>query len=267
MGLYYDRIADIYDATRALPPQVDEQVTECILRLVGATPETRFLEPGIGTGLNALPIVQRGYFYTGIDISKEMMEQLRRKLGGVPNNLKLIQADASSLMFEDDSFDVVLMRHMLHLIPDWRSCLSEIRRVIKPSGVYLYCESVWTQHQKEFEQQWQAILEPYKPPQNSQSSAGDSAGKQEIIQVLMEQGATIETVTAARWRVEQTVGELLNIYQTRDHGSCWSVPDDVFPSAMQDFRKWCQHYYGSEDVVLGSDATFDITVARDWATA
>jgi len=50
LSLYYDRIASIYDATRPLPQPVSEQVTDCILRLVKATPETKFLEPGIGTG-------------------------------------------------------------------------------------------------------------------------------------------------------------------------------------------------------------------------
>ena len=267
MGLYYDKIAHIYDATRAIPPEVDEEVTNCILRLVDATSQTKFLELGIGTGLNALPIVKRGYSYTGIDISKEMLDQLRCKLQGVPNNLTLIQADASSLlMFSNDSFDVVLMRHMLHLIPDWRFTLSEIRRVLKPNGIYLYCESLWTQHQQEFEQQWQAILERYKPPRKPQEAPGYSAGKTEVVQLLRSQGATIESVIAAQWRVKQTVGQLLDIYQTRNHGSCWSIHDDIFPVAMQDFRKWCQQHYGSENVVLSSDAIFEITVACDWAS-
>lgn len=259
---YYDQIANIYDATRAMPPEVDEQVTGYILNLVSATPETKFLEPGIGTGLNALPIIQRGYSYTGVDISKNMMDELRRKLQNVPNNLTLIQTDASSLNFPDNSFDVVLMRHMLHLIPDWRRTLSEIRRVLKPSGFFLYCESIWTPHQKEFEQQWREILvqqQEYQPPSYEDE---DRAGIEQVKNWLIEQGSTIETVTAAQWKVEQTVGELLDIYQTRNHATCWLIPDHAFPKAMQDFRNWCQKHYGSLDVILSSNATFDITVVR-----
>lgn len=262
MGLYYDRIAGIYDATRAMPLEIDDQVTEYILHLVGATLETKFLELGIGTGLNAIPIVQRGYSYTGIDISKEMLDQLRHKLQGVPNNLTLIQADASSLMFADNSFDVVLMRHVLHLISDGRSTLLEIHRVLKPDGFYLYCETFLTPHQKEFEKQWRTILEQqqgYQKP--SYESEGTSL--EDVKNWWHEQGAAVETVVAAKWRVEQTVSELLEIYQTRPYGSCWLVPDAVFPSAMRDFREWCQKHYGSFDVMLSSDATFDITVARN----
>lgn len=265
MGLYYDRIASIYDATRPLPQLVSEQVTDCILRLVKATPKTKFLEPGIGTGRTALPIIQRGYSYTGVDISKEMMDQLRHKLRGMPNNLTLLQADATSLPFENDSFDVVLTVHVLQLIPNRLLALSEIRRVLKPSGCYLHCDNAMTPHQKDFDRQWQAILAQHQPGFEMKITK-PLAGQKEVMQVLIEAGAAIETVIAAQWRVEQTVGDLLDIYQARPFGSCWEASEDVFFQAMRDFREWCQKYYESEDVILSSDATFDITVVRDWAS-
>ncbi len=263
MALYYDRIASIYDATRAMPPVIDKQVTEFILRLVGATTETKFLEPGIGTGLNAVPIIQRGYSYTGVDISKKMLDQLRQKLPETPSNVTLIKGEASSLPFQDHCFDVLITRHLLHLVPDWRKALREFRRVLKPSGVYLYCESLWTPHQKEFEEHWRSLLtdQGFQPPPESE----DPVSLETVKNWFLALGVTVETVTAAQWRVEQTVGELLDIYETRGHGSCWSIPDAAFPQAMQEFRAWCQTYYGSEEVSLSSNATFDITVIRNVA--
>lgn len=268
MNNYYDWIADIYDRTRPLPSSVSEQVADCILSLVGAKAETIFLEPGIGTGRTALPIIKRGYAYTGVDISKQMMDQLRYKLQGLPNQLTLIQANAASLPFENNSFDVVLTTHVLHCLPDWLEGLAEIRRVLKPTGVYLACENLLTQHQKEFENSFRAILSQYqrKVQKTFEDNIRLSPFGKEMMQVLAEQGATVETITAARWQFEQTVGELLDIYQSKAIGICWSVSDDVFCKAMQDFRAWSQKYYGSEDVVLSSDATFDITVARNWAS-
>jgi ubiquinone/menaquinone biosynthesis C-methylase UbiE len=263
MSLYYNGIADIYDATRAMPPEVDEQITEFILHLVAAKSDTKFLELGIGTGLNALPIIKRGYAYTGVDISWEMMEQLRHKLPIMPPNLTLIQADATSLaMFENNTFDVVLMRHMLHLVADWRCTLSEIRRVLKPNGFYLYCESKLTPHQQEFEQHWRSIIAQYEGFQSPDWEDADRAGIDEVKKWLIEHGATVETVNAARWNIEQSVGQLLDIYQTKSHGSCWQIPDAVFPMAMQDLRIVCQQKYGSEDFKLSSDAAFDITYIR-----
>jgi ubiquinone/menaquinone biosynthesis C-methylase UbiE len=67
---YYDRIAQNYDQTRWLT----EPITE--------------LEAGVGTGVNVLPLVKRGYAVTGIDVSQEMLNQFRQKLPEAPSNAK-----------------------------------------------------------------------------------------------------------------------------------------------------------------------------------
>lgn len=259
---YYNNIAEIYDTTRSLPPTIEQQVTEFILHQVNATPQTTFLELGIGTGLIAIPIVQKGYSYTGIDISQEMMTQIQRKLGTVPDHLTLIQADASKFSVEAHSFDVILMRHFIHIISDWQLMLSEIRRVLKSGGVYLYCESPWTPHQKEFEKQWETILQQQPGYQMPSFESGDRATQATVINWLTAQGAVVETAIAAQWQVEETVGDRLALYETRDHGSCWSVSGAEFPKVMQQFRNWCRQHYGSEDVIISSEATFTIVSAR-----
>jgi SAM-dependent methyltransferase len=206
--------------------------------------------------------VQQGYPYTGIDISAEMMAQILAKLNTLPDNLTLIQADASSLDFADASFDVVLMRHVIHLIPDWRSLLSEVRRVLKPNGFYLYCESPWTPHQAEFESHWKMILRQQPGYQQPSFENGDRADQEQVVEWLGAEDAQVEMITAAEWQVEETVSDRLAVYETRDHGSCWSVPDAEFPQAMQAFRVWCQQHYGSEAAVMSSTGTFSIVVAR-----
>ena len=60
-NVYYSKITDIYDQTRWLIEVVAEDVADFILTLVDAPPETTFLEPGVGTGLNVLPFVRQGY--------------------------------------------------------------------------------------------------------------------------------------------------------------------------------------------------------------
>ncbi|BBD63862.1 type 11 methyltransferase [Nostoc commune NIES-4072] len=90
---YYDYIAQIYDQTRWLTESIAEEVADFILKLTCATPKTSFLEPGVGTGLNVIPLVKRGYSVTGIDASQEMLDQFRQKLNVAPFNLKLIHGD------------------------------------------------------------------------------------------------------------------------------------------------------------------------------
>jgi SAM-dependent methyltransferase len=73
-------VAEAYDATSAdmyEPALIEAAVTF----LAEAAAGGRALELGIGTGRIALPLAQRGIEVHGIDISADMIEQLRRKPG------------------------------------------------------------------------------------------------------------------------------------------------------------------------------------------
>ncbi|WP_081403159.1 HAD hydrolase family protein [Scytonema hofmannii] len=121
----FDRVSDIYDSTRGLPPGVSEQITETILKIVSPTPDTKFFETGIGTGRIALPIIQKGYSYTGIDISEKMLDELRSKLQGINHRATLYAGDAANLPFGERSFDVAITVHVFHLIANWQKALAE----------------------------------------------------------------------------------------------------------------------------------------------
>jgi ubiquinone/menaquinone biosynthesis C-methylase UbiE len=136
----FDQLAREYDATRGVPPDhALGQIADCIIHITSATTDTAFLEPGVGTGRMAVPLAGRGYSYTGVDISRNMMAELRQKLGNTGTRLSLVQADAAALPFHDASFDVALTAQLLYLIEDWRQALAEIRRVLRPGGIYLFC--------------------------------------------------------------------------------------------------------------------------------
>src|SRR5262245_50611733 len=101
-GVNFDRAAAFYDATRALPEGVAEQVRVAVLDRVGARAGTRFLEVGIGTGRIALPFMQGGHPYFGVDLSAAMLGALREKLPANPARParpRLACADAMALPF------------------------------------------------------------------------------------------------------------------------------------------------------------------------
>ncbi len=71
------RVAERYDESTA--PMPVEPVVDFLAGLAGNGPA---LELGIGTGRVALPLRQRGVEVHGIDLSPDMVEQLRAKVGG-----------------------------------------------------------------------------------------------------------------------------------------------------------------------------------------
>lgn len=269
INVSFDRISDIYDATRGFPPGISEQVTDFILNLVSATANTKFYETGIGTGRIAVPIAKRGYSYTGIDVSEKMLAELHQKLEGVSHKLTAIKGDATALAFDDNSFDVALVIHVFHLISAWKQALAEIRRVLKPGGILLYTHgrrtSVTTDLEVnaqtwEFTERWRAILAGY-----GHLLPHYGATEEEVLAELQQQEATLETEIASQWRVEYTVGKLLENQENKIQSATLSIPDDIFSRAIQDLRQWALERYGSLDYILLQERQFKIVVVRNWA--
>lgn len=254
---YYDNIAHLYDQTRWLTESVAEEVADFMLELVDATPETSFLEPGVGTGLNVLPLVRRGYCVTGIDVSQEMLDQFSHKLHENPQNLKLIHADASQLPFTNQSFDVVLTVHMIHTVANWQTFLDEIERVLKPQGFYLNAQWITPPARREFENYFRAILSKYEVEQASKQ-VNTAIEEINVENYLHSKGYRSNYMIAKEWMVSNTVEELLSFFKSRAYGLCWRVSDEVFHHVMDDFSEFCVKHYGSLGTELSSEAKFEI---------
>lgn len=109
-------------------------------RLIDATQpvaDWRMLDVATGAGHTALafaPIVRE---VIASDLTPEMLEQARKlAVERGLTNLSVRQADAQALPFEDDSFDIVTCRIAPHHFPDVGQFVREVRRVLKPHGVF-----------------------------------------------------------------------------------------------------------------------------------
>lgn len=80
----FDRIADSYDETRSLSPDVTGAIARVLERELEG--RGRCLEIGVGTGRIALPLHARGIPMAGIDLSARMIGgSSRRALAGRPS--------------------------------------------------------------------------------------------------------------------------------------------------------------------------------------
>jgi ubiquinone/menaquinone biosynthesis methyltransferase len=120
-----------------------------LLRLAGARPGTRALDLCCGTGDLTLGLARRGAEVVGLDFSAEMLAVARAKAAGIkpkpqirgqyssasiPAPLSFLQADAQSLPFPDNSFDIVTVGYGLRNLADLEAGLREMQRVAKPGG-------------------------------------------------------------------------------------------------------------------------------------
>ena len=99
----------------------------------------RILDVGTGPGYLPLEIARRGeaIAIVGIDATRKMIQFADRqaKAQGLADRLTFLMGNAYSLMFEDNSFDMVISTGVLHAWKDPVRALGECFRVLKPGGV------------------------------------------------------------------------------------------------------------------------------------
>ncbi|MEG3640966.1 rhodoquinone biosynthesis methyltransferase RquA [Magnetococcus sp. PR-3] len=77
-----------------------------------------------------------------VDVAPVQLNNLENKLGTIPNNVVLSQQDSSTLSYDDNSFDSVLLFFLLHEQPeDVRAkTVKEAFRVVKPGGKVVFVD-------------------------------------------------------------------------------------------------------------------------------
>jgi SAM-dependent methyltransferase len=98
----------------------------------------RILEVGPGTGYYTLEVaewIKPDGEIEILDLQQEMLDHTMRRAGerGLAN-ITPTQSDATSMPYEDASFDAVYLTTVLGEIPDQDAALREISRVLKPGG-------------------------------------------------------------------------------------------------------------------------------------
>jgi len=108
------------------------------------------LEIGCGRGVGAQLIADR--FHPAAlhiqDLDMEMVGKAVKRLDrparatGSASKTTFTVSDAGSLPYRSESFDAVFGFGVLHHLPDWEKGLREIRRLLKPQGLY-YIEELY----------------------------------------------------------------------------------------------------------------------------
>ncbi|KAL0336411.1 UNVERIFIED_CONTAM: Methyltransferase-like protein 7A [Sesamum radiatum] len=106
----------------------------------------RILEIGIGTGPNIKYYANHsGINVVGVDPNRKMEKyaQAAAEAAGLPRpNFRFMQAVAEALPLGDASVDAVVGTLILCSVKDVDQTLQEVRRVLKPGGLYIFVEHV-----------------------------------------------------------------------------------------------------------------------------
>lgn len=113
------------------------------IRLVGRPELRETLEIGCGLGKGAalLADMMGCRQVAAFDLERCLVERAKR---GLPERLasrvSFFAGDAQDLPFPDASFDAVVNFGIIHHVLDWRRCIAELARVLKPGGFFFFEE-------------------------------------------------------------------------------------------------------------------------------
>jgi ubiquinone/menaquinone biosynthesis C-methylase UbiE len=143
---YHDVAAESYDSKWGIDfgDIGQEQVTNKLRKALGRRAVETFgdaLEIGAGTGYFSLNLLQAGAIEraTATDISPGMLATLEQNASDLGLDVRAAAAEAETLPFADESFDLVFGHAVLHHIPDLGGAFSEFARVLRPGGTLAFC--------------------------------------------------------------------------------------------------------------------------------
>jgi ubiquinone/menaquinone biosynthesis C-methylase UbiE len=213
----FDRVADIYDETRAIPEPEISQVLDSMDKNLDK--QDRLLDLGVGTGRFALPLQARGYDVVGIDISEKMLN-----VGAFKGFRYPILADACCLPFKDNAFHSTLSVHLLHLLCDWVDALEEAIRVTREN--FMTVGRFWLNEDTPIKYYEQLLIESG----HYQGSPGYREKE------LPEQVEPYVSDLVAIRRDVVDADEAIRRVQDRIYAFQWDIPDHAHEMAAEEAR-------------------------------
>lgn len=98
------------------------------------------IDLGCGTGTLTRLLTDEGFTVDGLDFSAEMIRRARVK---VPE-ARFVVGDAADPALDQESYDVVLSRHVLWALPNPTEALARWIGLLRPGGVVVLVEGNWS---------------------------------------------------------------------------------------------------------------------------
>ena len=133
----FNRAATTYDAVAELQYEIGDRLIERLdyVRLQPA----RILDLGAGTGFFSAALLKRyrKADIVALDVAENMLRQVQGR-GGWFRKPRCVCADAETLPFADDSFQLIFSNLMLQWSVDLEQTFMELRRVLAPGGLLMF---------------------------------------------------------------------------------------------------------------------------------
>jgi len=249
----FDRAVRFYDATRGFPNDIADKIGQFIADIAQLNQSMALLEVGVGTGRIALSLSNHVKTIMGADISFDMLRVLQDKQAN-----KLVypsQADGIALPYADNTFDAIIIVHVLHLVPHPQQILSEVKRVIKPNGQFLHCFVANGD---------KTLIDPVVLAQIKTRPKSESGkNRKHVPDVIDESGWYLEQDATLPYIVTETAQHIYDNVKKRVWSSLWDVSDDALHLSLDAIAEAIdKHHNGNYNAEVSYQKTVTVQVFR-----
>ncbi|MFX0092678.1 MAG: class I SAM-dependent methyltransferase [Candidatus Hodarchaeota archaeon] len=237
----FDRVAEIYDETRWVSELIIEKLWRLINENCALTENSRILDLGFGTGRISLPFVRKHKISViGIDISDEMLKKAKHKLNtqSSAGKVSLVYGDVCYLPFRPQSFDLILIVHLLHLVKQWKRVLVEGDKCLVPKTKQIICAWVhinWHETTP-FQIYWEKI--------RTQGYKRDPIGLkniQECVDFLKQMKYSFQKFTYYE-NINVPVTKAFSMLEQRAFSHSWNVSEKIHFKALEEVKEWMHQH-------------------------
>jgi ubiquinone/menaquinone biosynthesis C-methylase UbiE len=259
----FDPVAQDYDISRGIPPEAQLRISARMRDVANWQPGEIFLDAGVGTGRFAVPLARLGVPVVGVDISGNMLAQMRVNLEAACREaktelpLRAARGDLRRMPVASGAFKAAVIVHILHLIADWKAVLDEARRVLKPGGILLLAKQGG-------EGSPVRVFYNGLVAERGLLAPILGANGEEVCAYLAGQGAHVEKVDMSdiTWMTRRPVALTLEMLRRRTWSSLREISDADNAILLAETTAWAHQRYGSLDVDEEAEGTCSLLAAR-----
>ena len=186
----FGRTSTDYAKFRDIYPQ---SFYEKIVSLGLCTNGQKVLDVGTGTGVLPRFMKKYGAEWTGIDISKNQIEEAKR-LSKNDNSIQYFVRTAEETGFSPSSFDVITACQCYWYF-DFEKTAKEFSRILKPNGKVLFLEMEWLPFEDKIANESENLVLKYNPAWNGKGAI------QKPISIPQEYEKNFKLIAHEEWKL------------------------------------------------------------------
>ncbi len=136
---FWDKFAKLYAPFMKKDKGVYDKICKYVIPHLNN--DMKALELACGSGQLSFILSNYTKSWIATDFSEQMIQESKNH--GEGKNLIFEMADATSLSFENEKFDCVLISNALHIMPNTDEAMEEIYRVLKSNGILFAPTFLW----------------------------------------------------------------------------------------------------------------------------